>query len=614
MGVVFRRQYLLSAFVSALLATSTACLGEIAFWGDDDDGVDAAVTPGDSDGDGIDDDQDNCPAVYNPGQTDHDDDGVGDLCEEQTGGPDAPFIIPVTAAGATYYDRRDTSVSPFHTIDVYPPDESDESGPEYFYVFTLPERMRVQARLGPMPDGTDIDLHLLSSISPLALVDRGDLEVLDELEAGTYYLVADTFGGDVVTGWYSLDVVIDPYSEGTPADPALLGVPDLATPVTLPLVRIEQRSTAESTSDVIDSYPPNETDESGPEIVYGFTVDEPVYFGADLLLPEPTGTDVDLHLLSAIDPPELIERADYKIVTSLDAGTYYLVADTFNGDAQAGAYTLNITLRSQNLEPSTLFAPYMVEATDWLYENYGLLGYDSAVLTHDIEYGDYGLIEKTSPDGKTMCVAAVMEIILTAMQLYAEDTGDQSVWDYLPIRSFQYLGAGDLKAHLWVNYGDIDSGGSADALRHFGMGMNTPFEDLVPGSVININRTTGTGHAVVFLAFLDIDGNEYESYPSGVEVVGFKYFSSQGGFEVGAGGLDYRWAIFSDYGCPTMPGKRDCEVIWSEGQYLFNRGVIYHPSQWIPAYYTRLNSLRRASTAPVSAFDPTYFDGITTDD
>ena len=222
------------------------------------------------------------------------------------------------------------------------------------------------------------------------------------------------------------------------------------------------------------------------------------------------------------------------------------------------------------------------------------------------------MIPQTGVDGKTMCVAAVMEVILTAMQLYEDDTGDASVWDFLPWRSFRYLAAGDIRAHLWVNYGDIDSAGSADAGRHFGMGMTVPFERLVPGSFININRTTGSGHAVVFLAFLDIDGTEYATYPTGVEVVGFKYFSSQGSSEVGVGGFDYRWAIFSDFGCPAMPGPRDCNVIFGD-QYYMNSGVMYHPSHWRPAYYTLLNSMKSA-LHEVSTFDPVYFDGRTTDD
>ena len=80
--------------------------------------------------------------------------------------------------------------------------------------------------------------------------------------------------------------------------------------------------------------------------------------------------------------------------------------------------------------------------------------------------------------------------------------------------------------------------------------------------------------------------------------------------------MDYRWAVFSDYGCPTMPGPRDCNVIWSSGQYLLNTGVIYHPSHVRPAFYNQLDTLTDTFTATskVSSFDPHYFDGVTTDD
>jgi len=35
------------------------------------------------DGDGIGDRCDNCPSVYNPSQSDYNDDGVGDFCEKR---------------------------------------------------------------------------------------------------------------------------------------------------------------------------------------------------------------------------------------------------------------------------------------------------------------------------------------------------------------------------------------------------------------------------------------------------------------------------------------------------------------------------------------------------
>ena len=585
----------------------------------DADGVGDAcdeVAPEDSDGDGVADDVDNCPDTANPGQEDHDADGLGDACEVQDGGPDNPFIISVTDGGADYADSQDTSQSPFSSVDSYPPNELDESGPEYFYVLTLPRTMKVEAWIDfPEPPGVDVDIHLLGSLNPIQLLERDHYGVTATLDAGTYFLALDTYEGAANAGPYGLHVDIKPFFEGTTDDPVLVGGGDGVTPVTLPVVMVDARDTALALSDEIDSYPPDDLDESGPEYIYTFTVDEPVDFAVELLLPEPSGVDVDVHLLSSLDPLELVARGDHKALAELEPGTYYVVVDTYGGDGNAGEYVVNITLRAQTLPASALFADYMVQATDWIHQNYGLLGYDiNSVLTHDIEYGSYGTIPQTGVDGKTMCVAAVLEILLTAMQLYEDDTGDSSVWGFLPMDSYRYLGSGDLKAHIWVNYGDIDSGGSADALRHFGMGMNVRFERLVPGSVVNVNRTNGTGHAVVFLAFLDIDGNEYTTYPNNIDVVGFKYFSSQGSSSPGYGGMGYRWAVFSDYGCPNMPGPTDCNIIQGD-QHLLNTGVVYSPSHWRPAYYTRLSMYKaRGAHEPVSSFDPVYFDGKTTGD
>ncbi|NOY43827.1 MAG: hypothetical protein GXP50_00020 [Deltaproteobacteria bacterium] len=57
--------------------------------------------PGDMDGDGILDEQDNCPEAYNPGQEDIDLNGVGDACE-----PPAEGETPTIPDGAALYDTN----------------------------------------------------------------------------------------------------------------------------------------------------------------------------------------------------------------------------------------------------------------------------------------------------------------------------------------------------------------------------------------------------------------------------------------------------------------------------------------------------------------------------
>ena len=63
-------------------------------------GVSALLGPGDTDGDGVDDDVDNCPTVPNPDQTDTDLDGLGNACDpddDDDGVNDASDNCPFTA-------------------------------------------------------------------------------------------------------------------------------------------------------------------------------------------------------------------------------------------------------------------------------------------------------------------------------------------------------------------------------------------------------------------------------------------------------------------------------------------------------------------------------------
>lgn len=263
-------------------------------------------------------------------------------------------------------------------------------------------------------------------------------------------------------------------------------------------------------------------------------------------------------------------------------------------------------LRPPDADGDGYFNRYILKAVDRLYAEYGLLGYDiSSILTHDIPYHTYGVIKARRPP-LTMCVAAMMEVLLTAYDIYAAETGDYSVFTYLPRRSYEGLAITDLKGHIWVNH-EFKAYGTADALINFGMGERRLFEQLRPGDFVNINRTTRTGHAVVFINYIDIQGRIRPEYDG--SVVGFKYFSSQGGRAAGTGGFDYRYAVFSEFGCPEMPYKRDCNVIYSQRQDYLNTGTMLMPERWTGVF---------PSPGPAgvkeTVLDKDFFDGRTTDD
>jgi len=267
---------------------------------------------------------------------------------------------------------------------------------------------------------------------------------------------------------------------------------------------------------------------------------------------------------------------------------------------------VTVPLRADTQPEEKYFNAYILKAIAYLYANYGRLGYDiSSILTHDIKYHTFGtLYARRAP--LTMCVAAQMEIILTAYEIYAGETGDYSVYSYLPRRSFEGLTVTDLKGHIWVNP-VFKANGTADALINFGMGERRPFENLAPGDFINLNRVNRTGHAVTFLGYINSTGKMQPQYNPAV--VGFKYFSSQGRLAAGDGGFDYRYAVFSQFGCPAMPYLRDCEVIYSPDQRLLNTGAMLSPKFW-----TGVMPQPSSEAAGGTEFKSSFFNGITTDD
>lgn len=261
-------------------------------------------------------------------------------------------------------------------------------------------------------------------------------------------------------------------------------------------------------------------------------------------------------------------------------------------------------------QAGTYFNEYILKAVKELADTRAGLGYGPYAYTQDLLIGKAVL--KASGPPKTMCVAAQVEIIAKALEIYERDTGDASAGDFLPATQWRALTPGSLKGKIWI-VENAGSRGTAHALSFFGMGEELPFSEVAPGGFINLNRQS-TGHAVVFLGYLDKNGSDVAKYSPDV-VAGFKYFSSQGTADTG--GLGYRYAFFDNVQCPKLPAdkKRDCGVIYSKNQRMLNVGHMLSPDRWDKA--KRDAALKFDAAIPKGfegAFDAAFFDGKTTDD
>lgn len=260
-------------------------------------------------------------------------------------------------------------------------------------------------------------------------------------------------------------------------------------------------------------------------------------------------------------------------------------------------------------------APYILRAVHMLGEQRGGKGYGRGSFTQDLKFGDSGsLVASQAP--YTMCVAAQLEVLIEALNLYSQETRDFSPFKFIPKPTWEMLRPIDLRGQIWI-VRRSPSTGAAHAFENFGMGKRVPFRDLKPGDFLNFNRTNKTGHGVVFLGFLDASGAELQLFSE--KVAGFKYFSAQGAGK-SDGGLGYRWAFFSDVPCPTLTAdrKRDCGVVRSERNALLVGGYVKLPKFWDQNKASGQILSGQAATDPALSregrFNAKFFTGITTDD
>jgi hypothetical protein len=104
-------------------------------------------------------------------------------------------------------------------------------------------------------------------------------------------------------------------------------------------------NTAASVSSAFDQYNCSPANESGPEDIYVFTLQDPATIHATVDDLAPGAPDIDIHLLYGDDASACITRGDMELFATVQPGRYYLVADTYvDGTPLTGPYELDIWL------------------------------------------------------------------------------------------------------------------------------------------------------------------------------------------------------------------------------------------------------------------------------
>ena len=200
-------------------------------------------------------------------------------------------------------------------------------------------------------------------------------------------------------------------------------------------------------------------------------------------------------------------------------------------------------------------------------------GYDlHSAFTRDLKYGGNCCI-KSSNAALTMCVAAVSEMIIETLNRQSDVTAFQK----LPMSSWTGGSITTARANIF-QYAGTGSRGTGHALQLLGLGREKHFSELKPYDFINFNRNNKSGHAAVFLGYLQPDSSVTLQYSDGV--IGFAYFSAQGKGKADAGFAD-RYAYF-DGKCPAQAAAlpRDCGVLRSSNLVLLSGGELWTPDNW----------------------------------
>ncbi len=166
------------------------------------------------------------------------------------------------------------------------------------------------------------------------------------------------------------------------------------------------------------------------------------------------------------------------------------------------------------------FNAYVVRAiNDWtVYPRNGVFPYcwkecpDSMGVIHDVTYLDVLL---WPGEESCFCTGFTLEVLFDAVRRWQGANGMDPI-DPLHFLSVESVDGGEFYQY-WQGYGVTTSSSAADAFVAEEMGhhiLPESWEDALPGDFVNLSRTDGTGHSVIFVSWVKQDD----------EIIGIRYF------------------------------------------------------------------------------------------
>ncbi|GAB4288726.1 MAG: hypothetical protein Kow0090_01120 [Myxococcota bacterium] len=137
--------------------------------------------------------------------------------DDTASGPAGTEDDPIPIEKFPFVDDRNTRKAKSREFDEYNCKPGTyEWGAEFIYFFDLKEEGTISISITDGPD-TDVDIHILSSLSEDACLARDDKHIEAFLSAGRYYIVIDTWtdnSGKEYPGSYHLEAYFEPGGAG----------------------------------------------------------------------------------------------------------------------------------------------------------------------------------------------------------------------------------------------------------------------------------------------------------------------------------------------------------------------------------------------------------------